>query len=305
MVSKAKITKSQYNIVFRRCYRLLVFSAFLAAIICWHRIPTSNSGSNNGYGSILIRDNVREFCSSLREWENIAAQSCNKMDKRIFDLVVVSTGGVGTTSTLETLATNWRVNSVVDNDGLKHRPFYTTTTELKRMVLKNKSLECATPLFVYAIGDVAASIFSLYRRRGFAEAQNFKTREFPIPKSCFPSDIDGYINDKVDYLGIESHFHSYVLGGLCSVSVPVLFMRVERNLSPKVWKTIERAIENPIQSFEKNHEELEMTASHYEIDSKTSERYQKLHMIYKRLQRQLDDLGHLSIAFKGKVSRII
>jgi len=254
---------------------------------------------------MFARDNIWEFCSSLREWENNAAQSCSARDNRIFDAVLVSTGGVGTTSTLEALATKWRVNSVVDSDGLKHRPFHTTTTELERMVLKNKSLECATPLFVYAFGDVAASIFSLYRRPGFAEAQNFKTREFPLPKSCFPSDIGDYINAKVDYLGIESHFHSYVIGGLCSASVPVLFMRVQRNLSPKVLKTIERAIENPIQSFERSHEKLAIKASHYELDSKTSEKYRKLHMIYKRLQRQLDDMGHLSIAFNGKVTRIV
>ena len=48
-----------------------------------------------------------------------------------------------------------------------------------------------------------------------------------------------------------------------------------------------------IHFLEANIEALDIPTGHCDIDSKTTEEYQKLHLIYRRLQRQLDDLVHL------------
>lgn len=251
------------------------------------------------------RESLAGFCDSVRQWEEVAARSCAQGNKRLFDAVLVSTGGVGTTSMIENLNTDWRMNSIVDDDGLKHRPFYVTTNVLEGMVLNDSSVECATPVFLYAFGDIAGSIFSLYRRPGFAEAQNFKTHEHAIPESCFPETVDEYVNAKVDYLNLENHFNSYIHGGICSSSIPVYFLRIQRDPVPQVLNVLKRVMEEPKQIFASNIQALHIKPSHYETDSQTSEKYKELSVMYERLQKQFDDLGHLSVAFNGKISRLI
>lgn len=248
---------------------------------------------------------MQPFCHSVRRWEENAAQSCEERNARLFDVILVSTGGVGTTSTLETLQSKWRTNSIVDGDGLKHRPFHVTTAMLEAAVVGNSSLSCATPLFIYALGDITGSIFSLYRRSGFAEAQNSKTRENPIPDSCFPKDVAKYADDGVDYLNVESHFHSFIHGGICSSTVPVVFLRVEKEMAPKIVDMINSLIEKPHETLEEGILPLNVKPSHYSTDSSTSQTYEKLYSLYERLQMQIDDLGHLSVAFNGRITRMI
>lgn len=264
---------------------------------------SGSSGSKQASeGDVVLMD---AFCDTIVEWEKHAALSCDDSRSRLFDVVMVSTGGVGTTSTIEKLQQDWRINSIVDDDSLKHRPFHLTTKTLEGLVQTNSMVACATPLFVYAFGDIAGSVFSLYRRPGFAEAQNLKTNEYPFPDTCFPKDAFEYAREGVDYLTIESHFHSFLHGGLCSKKVPVFFLRIEREMAPGVWDTLQRAIQNPLQEFEQNITPATPIVSHYSTDAGTSASYQTLFEVYERVQKQLNSLGHLSVAFNGKLTRLL
>jgi len=290
------------NKVFKRNLTIIPFLFILVIIL--KKIYQGLSFLEDTKKVLPGKENLGEFCYSLAEWEKVGARSCERRDQRIFDIVLVSTGGVGTTSTIEGFKKNWRLNSAKDEDGLKHRPFHVATKELARMVSTNSSVACATPLFIYVFGDVTGSVFSLYKRPGYAEAQNLKTREHPIPELLFPASIEKYVESKVDYLDIENHFHSYIHGGICSSSIPVFFMRVQREPVEAVLEILESFLKNPSYSFVKKLTALSIKPSHYETDSDTSEKYRELRGIYERLQGQLDSLGHLSVAFNGKIIRL-
>ena len=297
-----EIMKPKYPYVKRKRGVVFIVCSLVIAITIVLLYGIFNSGSKKFPEG---RESLAGFCHSVTKWEEVAARSCARGNKRLFDAVLVSTGGVGTTSMIENLHTDWRMNSIVDDDGLKHRPFYVTTKVLQGMVLNDSSVECATPFFLYAFGDIAGSIFSLYRRPGFAEAQNFKTHEYAIPESCFPETVDEYVKAKVDYLNLENHFNSYIHGGICSSSVPVYFLRIQRDPEPQVLNVLKRVMEEPKQIFASTIQTLHIKPSHYETDSETSEKYKELRSVYERLQKQFDDLGYLSVAFNGKITRLV
>lgn len=246
------------------------------------------------------------LCEKIVSWESRAAQQCDDSSKRLFDIILVSSGGVGSSALFSAMKKEVtdKLNSHGDADALKHRLFHITSQRLSAMVQKNESLSCATRLFVYTFADAAASVFSLYRRN-FHKLHNIKLHDKPFPQRCFPANTSVYASEGVDYLGLEAHFHSWLHAGLCSWKIPVSFLRSEGRHSPLVWDLLRSSLHNPGQNFLSNRSELNISKSHYATDLETAKEYAKMQTIYARVQSQLDSLGYLSMAFKGRLLRLV
>ncbi len=244
------------------------------------------------------------LCEKIASWESRAAQQCDDSSKRLFDIIIVSTGGVGSSSLISDLREDYKLNNRGDADALKHGLFHSTSQLLTAMVEKNESVSCATRLFVYTFADAAASVFSLYKRN-FHEYHNTKLHDRPFPSRCFPASTSVYASEGVDYLGLEAHFHSWLHAGICSSKVPVLFLRSEGRQSPLLWDLLRSLLHNPRQAFLSNHSELHISKSHYATDMETSKEYAEMKTIYAGLQSQLDSLGYASLAFKGTLQRLL
>lgn len=217
----------------------------------------------------------------------------------------MSSGGVGSSALFnEMKQVAQKINSAADRDSLKHRLFHITANRLVGMVVQNRTLSCGTRLFVYTFADAAASVFSLYRRN-YQRAHNTKLHVKGFPARCFPSNTSVYANDGIDYLGLESHFYSYLHAGLCSEKVPVVFLRSEGRQIPAVWDYLAAALIDPLRSFNQSVIDLKINESHYARDEKTAGQFAKMQEIYAKLQEQLDSLGYMSIAFKNKLLRLV
>lgn len=239
-------------------------------------------------------------------WESNAAFRCDDSEKRMFDVIIVSSGGVGSSALFASMSkeVSSKLNSAGDADALKHRLFHITSKRLGDMVQQNATLSCATRIFVYTFSNAAASVFSLYRRN-FHTHHNSKLHDNPFPQRCFPSNTSTYANEGIDYLNLEAHFHSWLHGGMCSSKIPVVFLRSEARDIPSVWEHLRSLIQNPNEQIGSVFSALNISESHYATDEKTRAAYIKMQKIYQRLQEELDSLGYLSVAFKGIVRRLI
>jgi hypothetical protein len=246
------------------------------------------------------------LCQSVVSWESNAALQCSAPPNRLFDVILVSSGGVGSSALFSDMKkeVTGKLNSDADTDTLKHRLFHITSQRLSVMLQKNVSLSCATRIFVYTFADAAASVFSLYRR-DFHRHHNTKLHDRPFTQRCFPANTSVYASEGVDYLGLEAHFHSWLHAGMCSRKIPVFFLRSEGRQSPIVWDLLRSSLHDPGRIFASNHSELNISQSHYASDVKTSEEYAQVRKIYARLQSQLDSLGYLSMAFRRNLQRLL
>ena len=129
------------------------------------------------------------------------------------DVLVVSYGGVGTTTIIDFLSGYIRTNSKGDEDGYKHLPL--------PPISFRKDVR-----FVYIFGDPVEAAVSLFRR-GYQRRQSKMLQRWsgdfsPIPTSM---SIDEYLDQGVDLLRFQTHFlnwHDRYLS-----CVPTLFLKYE------------------------------------------------------------------------------
>jgi len=264
----------------------------------------------NLIGSTYFQDTrpqvAAPLCEILTSWEQEAAVNCDVPSRRMFDVVLVSPGGVGSSALFSSMATNVseKLNNLDDLDGLKHRLYHTTIENLSTMIKNNTNFTCATRMFVYTFADAASSVFSLFRRE-FHEEHNIKLNDRAFPRNCFPGDVFTYAEKGIDYLNLEPHLYSWIHGGICSSRIPVLFLRSEgRNIS-QVWETLRLFLAYPSQRIQPDILKLRISESHYATDEEYSEAYVKMQMGLARFQSYLDSLGYLSVAFQGTFKRLI
>lgn len=300
MVKKIMVLENSVYVILASCVASLVGVPFLIVSLLAH------SFTPKAFPFVSGNMHTQRICKVTSSWETIGAVHCNISSTRMFDIVLVSTGGVGSTAMFETMATHVsrRLNYDNDMDGLKHRVFPITSSRLQELVQTKHNISCATRIFVYTFGDAAASVLSLYRRL-FHAYHNIKLNNRPFPDRCFPSNISQYADDGVDYFGLENHFMSWMHGGMCSLNVPVFFLRSEGRSIPKVLEILKTAVINPHQAFEGSIMTLHINASHYASNVSTAGDYAKVQLMYQRFQRQLDALGYLSMAFKSNVKRLV
>lgn len=253
---------------------------------------------------ITVKDQA--FCKGISAWETEGASQCDVASQRLFDVMLVSSGGVGSSAMFAAMAqeVSRKMNSGVDRDGLKHGLFHVTSAKLQRLVQNNHTVSCGARIYVYTFADAAASVFSLYRRK-FHGDHNKKLHDKPFPPRCFPQNISQYVHDGIDYFGLESHFHSWMHGGVCSRKVPVFFLRSEGRSIPQVWEVLRTALIDPHQAFRGAQRPLNTSTSHYGQEENTARDYAKLQVIYERFQAQLDAMGYLSMAFNNEFKRLL
>lgn len=239
-------------------------------------------------------------------------------DNFLFDAVILSAGGVGSTSLFLDLATVGfeRINDKGDRDLLKHSLYRTCMSRLTRLQKRGRSKanatlamtnECSTRLFIYTFDQAAASVLSLYGRN-YQKAHNKKLRYKPFSSKVFPKDVQTYARSNIDYLGLEAHFMSWFAGGLWESKVPIFFLRSsfrgKEETKAKVFSVIKSLLKNDV-DMKPRIEPLQVERSKYLLDNSTSPTFKKLQITYHGFQSTLDNLGYLTMVYQGQVLRLV
>jgi hypothetical protein len=240
-------------------------------------------------------------------------------DDFLFDAVILSAGGVGSTSLFLDLATVGfeRINDKGDRDFLKHSLYHTCMNRLARLQKRGRSKtnarlattnECSTRFFIYTFDQAAASVLSLYGRN-YQNAHNKKLRYKPFSTKNFPVDVQTYARSNIDYLGLEAHFISWFMGGLWESKVPIFFLRSsfrgKNETKAKVFNIMKRLLKNDVVGLEPRIEPLQVESSKYLLDNSSSPTFRRLQLTYHGFQSTLDNLGYLTMVFQGQVLRLV
>ena len=243
-------------------------------------------------------------------------------DDFLFDAVILSAGGVGSTSLFLDLATVGfeRINDKGDRDFLKHSLYHTCMNRLARLQKRGRSKtnarlattnECSTRFFIYTFDQAAASVLSLYGRN-YQNAHNQKLRYKPLSRKVFPKDVQTYAKSNIDYLGLEAHFMSWFAGGLWESKVPIFFLRSSfrgrKETKTKVFSIMKRLLNDEFSypvDIAPHIEPLQVEPSKYLLDNSTSSAFKKMQLTYHGFQSTLDNLGYLTVVFQGRVLRLV
>jgi hypothetical protein len=243
-------------------------------------------------------------------------------DNFLFDAIILSAGGVGSTSLFLDLASVGfdRINAENDSDFLKHGLYRTCLSRLGRLLQRNRSKanatlatrnECTTRFFIYTFDQAAASVFSLYGRN-YQNAHNQKLRYKPLSRKVFPKDVQTYAKSNIDYLGLEAHFMSWFAGGLWESKVPIFFLRSSfrgrKETKTKVFSIMKRLLNDEFSypvDIAPHIEPLQVEPSKYLLDNSTSSAFKKMQLTYHGFQSTLDNLGYLTVVFQGRVLRLV
>lgn len=242
------------------------------------------------------------------------AAKCNSYS---YEAIMVSPGGVGSSTLFRNLTRNVgmkSINNEDDIDELKHAIYPVEMERIARLFKeKNYSADnCATKMFIYTYNQAAAAVFSLYRRDYHLD-HNIKLRVAPFPEKCFPENIGEYVNSGIDFMGLEDHFISYLMGGLCWSDVPVVFLRSNYRHNEDASKAVVKMLrilnehqgEIDVESLQPDIKELEIEESHYAKEEETREDFLKLQKFYADFQKKVDSLGYMSIFFRNKYLRLV
>lgn len=245
--------------------------------------------------------------ASIRSWP--------ECDSYHFDAVLVSPGGVGSSTLFTNLSLIGleRLNNGSDRDGLKHGLYYLEMGRIDNYIKRKRQSneQCATKLLIYTFDQAAASVFSLYRRN-FHLAHNKKLHKTPFPAGCFPNDVVSYSNINIDFLGLEDHFMSWVMGGLCDSEVPVVLLRSSYRSNSDAIQAVSESLmeiysskrEIDIDTLTPKLKTLMVEDSHYLL-GETAASFQKLQKFYAGFQKKLDSLGYMTVLFNGKYKRLV
>ncbi|MEM6769337.1 MAG: hypothetical protein AAF597_02035 [Bacteroidota bacterium] len=128
------------------------------------------------------------------------------------DVLVVSSGGVGTTFLMRAIGKHLRLNDPDNKDGLKHLPI-------------PPLLRIPTPKAIYVFGDPELACLSLFRRQYHHTqstiTQHFYPREYIVP---FSDDIEAYLAQPKEGFFFRRHFSNW---RNLPTAYPVLFLRYE------------------------------------------------------------------------------
>jgi len=126
------------------------------------------------------------------------------------DVLVVSSGGVGTTFLMKAIGQHLRVNDPDNKDGLKHLPI----PPIPRGV---------TPRVIYVYGDPVMACLSLFRRK-YHHTQSKITQHFYPPEYIvsFEDTLEDYSVQPREGFFFQRHFENW---RDTPTAYPVLFMR--------------------------------------------------------------------------------
>lgn len=126
------------------------------------------------------------------------------------DVLVVSSGGVGTTFLLKAIGKFLRVNDPDNKDGLKHLPLPPIP-------------QGVGPKVIYVYGDPILASLSLFRRKYHHTlskiTQHFHRKGYIVP---YDATIQDYLNQPAEGLYFQRHFQNW---RRIPTAYPVLFLR--------------------------------------------------------------------------------
>lgn len=239
----------------------------------------------------------------------------SKCDNYSYDAILVSHGGVGSSSLFHNLINDVgmkSINDANDMDGIKHAIFPIEMQKINRLMQKQKTKTCATKMIIYTYNEAASAVFSLYRRK-YHLHHNMKLHVNPFPRKCFPNNITEYVRAGIDFLGLEDHLNSYLMGGLCWSDVPLILLRSNYRNNLEASKAVARILktmnecqgEIDIGSLKPDIKELQIMESHYANEEQTREDFKTLKKFYAEFQEKVDNLGYMSIFFRRKHLRLV
>jgi hypothetical protein len=185
------------------------------------------------------------------------------------EVLVVSFGGVGTTSLIKYISKYKKTNDCDDYDGYKHLSI--------PPVSFNKNIKV---LYVY--GDPILACNSLFRR-GFHRAQSIKLQKYSSNKKGrinTKETIEDYANKGIDKLFFEQHFNNW----FCNYSLnPSMFIRFD-----DMWENVDKIVEFlelPIDAVKCFPEKKERNSSYSALDITLLKDLEKMYLPFaSRLQ---------------------
>lgn len=155
------------------------------------------------------------------------------MNKTIFlnkeiEVLVVSSGGVGTTFLMDAIADFRTINSSENHDGFKHLPIPPLSA--------NPTLKA-----IYVFGDPVMAAVSLFRR-GYHHTQSHGNAKFQNFDYLIPEDLTlaEYAMQRKDGLYFNRHFDNWLKG---SGQYPILFLKYDDIFDS--LETIQKFLELP------------------------------------------------------------
>lgn len=126
------------------------------------------------------------------------------------DVLVVSSGGVGTTFLMNAIGEHLRVNDPDNKDGLKHLPIPPIP-------------QGVAPRVIYVYGDPVMACLSLFRRQ-YHHTQSKITQHFYKPEYtiAFEDALEDYLNQPKEGFFFQRHFEKW---RDIPTGFPVLFLR--------------------------------------------------------------------------------
>ena len=253
-----------------------------------------------------------DFLSSNREQMSvydIINIPC-KVRRRHYEMLLISHGGSGSSSGFGFLTDKFGLNSSAlndagDRDGLKHKPYPTLLKTMKKCRLSAKIL-------VYQFGDPVDAVFSLFRR-GYARS-HFKKLE---PKFLaehlrkqIMTNVSAYACTGKDLLGLRAHIESYLIGAVHS-EFPIIFLnsatRSNKDILHKLSTVFGEFGVQMTQNYLLLSQDLNIDSQRNSMSSRKYENvtgYDLLKHTYAGLTSLLENLGDVSIVYKGTLSKL-
>ncbi len=194
----------------------------------------------------------------------------------IYDVCVVSFGGVGCTSLMKVLRKFLRTNDVNDKDGLKHG-----RTPNLPIYQKHKINSV-----IYVYNNPINAVLSIYRRN-FQKAQYKKLTGKNMDEDI---KLDEYIESEIDIFMLERHFDNWKAG--CN-RFPILMVNsakmYQTNNLKKILNFLKLRI--PLQYFQQKPRK----SNYKNLDAK---KQQKIKNTYNQLMDKMDKLNNVQVVPK-------
>ena len=258
-----------------------------------HRLPADWLSSNREQMSVYDLINI----------------SC-KVRRRDYEVLLISHGGSGSTDGFNFFYEKFGMNSsalndVSDQDGLKHNPYPTLLKTMKKCLLSAK-------VVIYQFADPVQAVFSLFRRGFWPE--HFKKLEprFLVEhlREQMMTNLSAYASTGKDLLGLRAHIESYLIGATHS-EYPIVFLNSATRLNNGTLQKLYTVFGEFGVKMTRNYLMLSQDSNtDSQKNSVSSTRYENatgcdlLKQTYAELSSLLDNLGDVSLAYKGTLWKL-
>jgi len=252
----------------------------------------------------LLR-HVHDLNTYRHNWQ----PSCDKVLRK-YDVLLQSYGGGGSSSGFDFYRNRYglRVNHRGDFDGLKHLSFWD-------LIIKLDICKSSAHMIIYQFDDPVNAVYSLFRR-GYSR---FQLKKLGVPfspihcgdKELF-TDVATYAASGHDLFGFGNHLETYLLGGLHYSNIPIVFVKSTARDDPDVRLMLMHLWKHHRVSYNLNATWIPGDgADRFVFHNTNTDRYSNdpsfpsLSRTYAGVKNLQNELGRVSLAFKGTITRIL